>query len=401
MSFINLFPRTLFAIGVMGLAFSAPVSAGKDDLYVSNINSVKVDGSSVASTNSLTGGNQHLTISNPIVGVKAVSVQVTWGIAAGSSPRTTTFPKNAVAFTGSTSNGTSVGTINISPATCDFGNDGATCTSTVSFTTPNITDSTIQVKLDPTNTGTGKSALQAKNLFINLSVIQQVAKKDTALTASDPQCFLYNAGDVDLKATLTELVSGDPIAGRIVDFSVDSNPIGYSDPTDSNGMAVLNYNIDGMSAGDHNLYGEFIGDNSYNGSNDSATLGISYNFVGFQQPINADGTSIFGGRVIPIKIKLTDGKLQPVTDAAPTVWVTQVSPSTALGSDLEAATSVSAADTDNIMRYDASSNQYIYNWDASSLTNGTWYVIVELGDSDACSKGPYYATITVNKKKGK
>jgi hypothetical protein len=260
----------------------------------------------------------------------------------------------------------------------------------------------MQVKIDsiPPSKSPGSKELQGKSLFINFSVIQQVAKIDTALTVPDPQCFLYKAGNVDLAATLAELVSGNPVSGSPVDFSVDSNPIG-SGLTDSLGEAMLNYNINGLSAGDHNLYAEFLGDASYNGSNDSATLGISYNFVGFQQPINADGTSIFGGRVIPVKIKITDANLQPVTDAAPTVWFTQVSPETALGSDLEAATSVSAADTGNIMRYDSVEDKYIYNWDASSLTNGTWYVIVELGDSDACSKGPYYATITVSKKKGK
>jgi hypothetical protein len=370
-------------------------------VYALPINSVTVAGSSVTSTSTTPGNNRQLTLTNPIVGAKAVSIDVTWGIAAGNNPRTTTYPKNSVGFSTQTSQGTSVGTISVSPASCSFATSSATCSSTVSFTTPNVTENGIQVKITPTNTGSGNSALQGKELFINFNVIQQVAKKDTALTIPDPQCFAYKAGNVDVTGTLTELVSGNPISGRTVNFSVDSSPIGTSNQTDANGEAVLSYNVNGLAVGDHNLYGEFLGDLGYNGSNDSATLGISYNFVGFQQPINADGTSIFGGRIIPVKIKLADANMQPVTDATPTVWFTQVSPSTAVGTDLEAATSVSAADTGNIMRYDASANQYIYNWDASNLTNGTWYVIVELGDSAACSKGPYSAIITVNKKKTK
>ena len=39
-----------------------------------------------------------------------------------------------------------------------------------------------------------------------------------------------------------------------------------------------------------------------------------------------------------------------------------------------------------------------YNWDLSSLSNGTYAVVVELGDSSkTCGKGPYYVTFTVEK----
>lgn len=392
----------LFILGTICLAFMAPAFASKDDLYISNINAVTVGGSPVAHTSTSNSSNiRQLTITHPIVGSQAVSVQVTWGIAAGNNPRTTSYPKPNVGFTGANSGGTNVGAINISPAICDFSSASSTCSSTITFTTPNVTDSNIQVKIEPTNTGSGNSSLLGKNLFVNFSVIAQVAKLDTALTVPDPQCFMYKSGDANLTATLTELLSHNSVSGGQVDFSIDSNPIG-SDFTDDNGDAILTYNINGLSAGDHNLFAEFAGDTMYNPSDNSATVGISYNFAGFKQPINADGTSVFGnGRVLPIKIQLTDGNLQPVPDAAPTVWMTQVSPLTALGSDLEPATSVSSADTGNTMRYVAADDQYIFNWDLSTLSNGTWYVVVDLGDSDACSKGPYYATITVNKKKGK
>jgi hypothetical protein len=161
----------------------------------------------------------------------------------------------------------------------------------------------------------------------------------------------------------------------------------------------LTYNVNGLPVGDHNLYAEFAGDADYNPSNDSDTLGISYLFVGFQQPINPEGNSVFGnGRVIPIKIKLADANGQAVSDAAPKVWVTSYSTSTGLGDVLEPATSVSAADTGNTMRYVAEDEQYIYNWDLSGLVNGTYGVVVDLGDSATCSAGPYYAVITVAKK---
>lgn len=90
---------------------------------------------------------------------------------------------------------------------------------------------------------------------------------------------------------------------------------------------------------------------SRSGSNDSNTLGISYLFVGFGQPINADSTRIFGGRVIPIKIRLVDANGDPVTDATPMVWLASYDKDLGLGEDWEQVSSASKADTDNIMRY--------------------------------------------------
>jgi hypothetical protein len=235
----------------------------------------------------------------------------------------------------------------------------------------------------------------------------QVIILDTKLTVAR-KCALLNAGDIDLTATLRELVSDDPISGATIDFYVnpalDGN--GYptvasvgSGTTDAAGAAEASYNVNGLGVGDHNLYAEYAGDVNYNPSNDSDILGISYLFVGFQQPINPEGNSVFGnGRVIPIKIKLADANGVPVVDATPTVWLTSYSESTGLGEVLEPATSVSAADTGNFMRYVPEDGHYIYNWDLGSLTNGTYGVVVDLGDSAACGDGPYFAVITVAKK---
>lgn len=390
----------LYVFGVISLVFSAQSFAGKDDLAVTNF-MVNVDGFSVGSTSTFGGNNRKITIINPIIGVKSVSIQATWTIIPGSDPRDTSYPKYGVGFTATQTQGTNVGPITVNPATCDFTNASATCSTTISFNTPDVNDSTMQITVTPTNTGSGKSSLQGRHLEINftvLPVIQQVAKKDTVLVVPDPQCFAYQGGDVNLSANLTELLSDSPISGRDIDFSVDSSWIGEN-TTESNGTATLVYNINHLTAGDHPLYAEFLGDSEYNPSNDSATLGIYYNFVGFQSPINPAGNSIFGnGRVIPIKIKIVDANLNPITDANPTVWLYQWASGTGLGEMLAAATSVSSADTGNIMRYSPEDQGYHYNWDLSELTNGTYAVVVELGDSKACGAGPYYATITVDKK---
>jgi hypothetical protein len=158
--------------------------------------------------------------------------------------------------------------------------------------------------------------------------------------------------------------------------------------------------IDGLGVGDYNLYAEYLGDSLYNASNDSNTLGITYFFAGFRPPVNADGTSILGGRVIPLKIKLLDANGDSVTDAEPTVWLTSYDKDLGLGETLDEATSVSAVDSGNVMRYSPDDEQYIYNWDASLLANGTYAVVVDLGDSAACRVEKPYAIITVSKRGG-
>jgi len=293
-------------------------------------------------------------------------------------------------------------------ANCSLLSASTSCPEAISFPAP-ATPGSYQVTVTPATIGGSNGTKGAKILTINFTVVEipvTVQPLDTQLTLAKT-CVLLNQGEVPLSATLKELLSQNPVVGANIDFYIDpaldingeptSPSVGFAN-TGADGLASLNYNINGLSVGDYNLYAEYAGDSSYNPSNDSDTLGVSYVFAGFRQPINADGTSIFGGRVIPIKIKLVDANGVPVTDAAPTVWLTSYDKDLGLGEVLEQVTSVSSADTGNIMRYSPDDQQYIYNWDAQNLANGTYGVVVDLGDSAACSKGPYYAIITVAKK---
>jgi hypothetical protein len=407
------FCMILFVMTVLSLAFAVPAFAAKDVIYPSNATAT-VEGSNTTPTNNFSvGADGATTINADVYAGDAVSVTATWSIKNNSGSGTNTAYSRIVQYITSTSQ-TPGPTVSIaSIANCTVSSASSTCSTVISFSAPTtIGNYQIQVTADDTVTGSGSNvAILGRVLSINFSVAEEAAEKlDTKLTVAK-KCFLLNKGDVDLTAILQELVTSDSIANADIDFYInpqlDSNgvptvPSIGTATTQTDGVATLTYNINGLGVGDYNLYAEFNGDENYNPSNDSDILGISYMFVGFRQPINADGTSVFGtGRVIPIKIKIADANGQPVVDATPTVWVTQVSPTTALGTDLEPATSVSAADSGNTMRYVPEDDQYIYNWDLSALTNGTWYVVVDLGDSDACSQGPYYATITVNKKGGK
>ncbi len=396
---------------VFGFAYSNSALAQKDIPWPSAASATVSNAAVSVSNNFLAGADGSTTLDAAVFSGQQVDVSVTWSIqdrSAGPGQDTIYGTGLTITFSPSTTDtpGPSVSVDGL--ANCTVTSTASTCVRTVSFAAP-ATPGNYQVTITLGGTGfTGATGLaEAKLMRINFSVAEPVVVLDTRLTVAR-QCVLLNAGDVDLTATLEELVSTDPIPGATIDFFVNPELDLNGDPTvpsvgdaitDGSGTATLTYNVNGLGVGDHNLYAEYGGSDDYNPSNDSDILGVSYLFVGFQQPINPEGNSVFGnGRVIPIKIKLADANGEPVADATPTVWVTSYSDSTGLGEELEAATSVSAADTDNVMRYVPEDEQYIYNWDLSSLGNGTYGVVVDVGDSAACSNGPYYAVITVAKK---
>ena len=398
---------SLRVLCVASMALSATALANKDVIYPSastataNASSVSVSNDFVADADGAS------TLDNAINVGDVVRVTATWSIHDRSSQpgQDTAYPQT-VAFVGATTT-KPVGAPDVSVnaiSSCPLTSSSSGCTTVIglSFSNP-PTPGNYQVKVTPQ--AGGANGLATNFLVVNFSVAEAITQLDTKLTVAK-QCVFLNQGNVPFTAKLQELLSGNAIPGQNIDFFLDPEldqngvptvpSIGFG-TTDGNGTATLGFNVNGLEVGDYSLYAQFAGNSSYKPSNDSDILGVSYVFAGFRQPINADGTSIFGGRVIPIKIKLVDANGVPVTDAQPTVWLTSFSIS-GLGSDLEQVSSVSAADTGNIMRYASDEQQYIYNWDASKLANGTYAVVVDLGDSDACRKGNPYAIITVAKK---
>lgn len=119
----------------------------------------------------------------------------------------------------------------------------------------------------------------------------------------------------------------------------------------------------------------------YNFSIEDTPVDDTYVFGGFQQPINADGSSIFKiGSIIPVKITLRDNAGQSVSTATVTISVAQISDDV-LGSEVEMLLdSPGKANTDNFFRYDALSDKYIYNLSTKGYTKGTYKVYVNIGD---------------------
>lgn len=395
MSFIRSLKRATLSLGAisLGLAFAAPAFAGPDRIYPTAASATVSTAPAALTTNFAVAADGHATFQNTVFDGQQIVVTGTWSILDRSAEAgtDTAYPKT-VNFNVSTEVTPGPPVVVSAITSCGVTSSGSTCIRDISFSAPAAAGD-YQVRVAAGSTGGGP--LTGLALYINFTVTDAVVLLDTQLTVAS-QCVLLNQGDIGLGATLTEELSGVAIAGASIDYSVAGDSAG-SATTDGDGIATLNYNVNHLGVGDYPIYAAYAGSAAYNGSNDSDTLGISYVFTGFKPPINADGNSVFGnGQVIPVKIELLDYLGQPVPDAAPTVWVQKLLPG-GVGDEVEA-TSVSAADTGNIMRYAPEEGIYIYNMDLKSLDNGTYKVFVRLGDSETCSAGNPSVTITVAKK---
>lgn len=403
------------AVVLAAVCFSASsmAYANKDVFYPHNA-SATVNGGTAGVNNTMSAGTDGATTLGSAVHFgENVSVTITWHIldrsTQGNANKVTDYSGGlAASFSTTTTqkpaSGSDVSTASIS--NCSITSYETICSTVLSFSVPEVIGN-YQLKVTPGNLG-GDEGLPAKSWVLNFSIAEAALQKhDTHLSVAK-QCVVLHQSTALLTARLKEVPSQSAVSGAGVEFYLDPAPSEQVEPitfignatTDADGVATLSYNVSALPVGDYGLYAEYAGNSAYNSINASNFLGVSYVFAGFRQPINAEGNSIFGGRIIPIKIKLQDANGVPVSDAQPTVWLTTYS-AQGLGEVLEQVSSVSAADTGNMMRYSPEEQQYIYNWDASNIPNGTYAVVVDLGDSAACRTSHPYAMITVAKKSKK
>jgi hypothetical protein len=128
-------------------------------------------------------------------------------------------------------------------------------------------------------------------------------------------------------------------------------------------------------------------DKAGNTATKSASYSVNYKFVGFLSPLNSDTTGKVlnvgnAGRTYPIKWQLTDANGNYITDAVSntTIYVAKV-----------ACINVSGDPTDTIdyasstggtaLRYDSTSNQYIYNWATPSAKGACYRMTVTTPDN--------------------
>ncbi len=107
-------------------------------------------------------------------------------------------------------------------------------------------------------------------------------------------------------------------------------------------------------------------------------VAVSYSWSGVLQPVNADGDSVFRlGSTVPVKFRLT-GESAGIADATARLYVAKISDDVA-GDEVEAGSSA-AATTGNLFRYDATGDQYVFNWSTKGLDRGTYQLRIGLGD---------------------
>ncbi|MCH1930337.1 PxKF domain-containing protein [Shewanella sp. A25] len=373
----------------------------KDTVYFDEITGLTINDITVSDFKSRLADKEKLTFETPFVVNSEVKLTLKWKVDTGSGAPTHYDGKNNVITFSAMATAGKAQNIQLSTTKCTFADPDtvaeSSCEFDISFNLPNLANQAqIQIKVDGPN---GNNALETQNTHINFTVEEEnIVKLGTTLKVKDSQCFAYQAGEVNLTTNLFETSSKKVISDATVNYMIDGEPVDFA-MTDGSGEANLPYNVNNLKVGDHNLFAAYKGNSHYTSSDDSAMMGIYYNFSGFLPPINPEGNSIFGnGRVIPVKIKLFDANQNPVSDAQPKVYIYTAFPGNELGEELVQESEESTADSGNTMRYDPVEQQYIHNLDLSSLTNGTYAIVVETGDSDCSNLKPKAAFITVEKK---
>jgi hypothetical protein len=114
----------------------------------------------------------------------------------------------------------------------------------------------------------------------------------------------------------------------------------------------------------------YSGDANYITSTATVVQAIHYHFSGFLAPLHPNMTYA-AGRTIPVKFQLTD-----YTGAS----VTRLSAVTSLQVINQQGSDVLAGAGKTGLRYDASANQFVYNWQTKGLAAGTYTVRLSLDD---------------------
>jgi hypothetical protein len=105
-------------------------------------------------------------------------------------------------------------------------------------------------------------------------------------------------------------------------------------------------------------------------------IAVAYTWSGLLAPIQPGGT-YKTGRTIPIKFQLT-GASADVTTAVVTLSMYMIS-NNVVGDPVDVQ-STSPATSGNLFRYDATSNQYIFNLNTAGLSPGTYQLQIDMGD---------------------
>lgn len=125
-------------------------------------------------------------------------------------------------------------------------------------------------------------------------------------------------------------------------------------------------------------------DTSGNVTTATQTVTVHYDFKGILQPINPDGSSVFkAGSTVPVKFQLKNASGQYVSTAVASLTYQKVN--STVTSAVNEAVSTSAAGINNYFRYDATSNQYVFNLSTKGMAAGAYRLTITLDDGTTYS----------------
>lgn len=353
------------------------------------------------------GNSNNFSLISSVAGGAEIDFNLTSSITTQGS--TTTYPQ-IITFGVKSTTGPAV-------PTTYFGAAGTATSYTVTFNkatdsfTPQVRviapadDGDYSVTIGVTNGGGGSHGLLNGGVVVVHFTVSNITAPPCNPVATSlsltltPSCVVYHATSTTFTATLTRTSDGAPLAGQLINFAVENDNVG-SAATNANGVATLTYNPNALSVGDYTVHASFQGQScAYEAKGTSATLGVIYNFLGYQPPVQIQGGGIglFSGKVIPVKIRIADAFGNPVPDAAAYVFFGGTLAD--VQTDVADALANTNGDSGNLMRYDPLADQYIFNWDVSKVANGQYNIRIDLGEG-TCAGGRL-ATVAIKKSGGK
>ena len=212
---------------------------------------------------------------------------------------------------------------------------------------------------------TGIDVDSAGAVFISDVVNSRVLKFSPDMTADTEPPTITVPADFTLYATSSE--------GAVATFSVTAE-----DSIDGQVDVICNPSSDSLLPMGTNIVTCTAEDNSGNEASTTFKITVSPVFSGILQPVNNDGSSIFKrGSVVPIKFSLSDIDGHAISNLDTTLRVAKIT-NGVMGDESEAISPGAKADNGNLFRYDATSQQYIYNRSTKGLSDGTYAVKVYL-----------------------
>ncbi|MEK7133554.1 MAG: PxKF domain-containing protein [Patescibacteria group bacterium] len=203
---------------------------------------------------------------------------------------------------------------------------------------------------------------------------ETVLPKSPLTVTADDQAMIVGGTMPSLTASLTGFANGDTETSNGVTGTAECTT------TATNSSPVGNYpitcTVGTLSSSDYE-FKTFI----------DGTLTIQYRWDGFLQPIDDPTTnstltpSVFkGGSTVPVKFQLKSSNGAAIQSSTAPLWITPV-PLALLAASVDEPVYTISGTTGSIYRWDATNQQYVYNWSTKGLATGLVYKIsVNLDD---------------------